>query len=359
MSGTVGTIIVGAGDITVVDLSLLATYDVSDGGVLIIPSDLAGVSVGTTINLLGGGTLEVGSSLVSLNLLNSLTLSGTNNELSFSSATLLNGLDLSGTGFGSTDSIALNGTDSITGVTYDSTTGQLALATTSGVEVLKVPAGLDAADFGLTQTTSESVVTYTACYARGTLIATPRGGLPVEKLEPGMQICLARGGAATIRWTGHRRLRPSLAEQPEAIAPVRIDPGALGDNLPHRSLVLSPDHAVYVDGVLIPIKLLVNGRTIRAEIVDVIDYFHIELDRHELIVAEGSAAETYIDTGNRGMFANAPLVDAQPMLTGSVGADPASLCAPLVLAGEKLRAVRARLALVIVDFEPRSERAVA
>ncbi len=343
MSGNLNTVTVGAGDLAVIDLSLLAAYDVSNGGVLIIPSGVAAAAIGTTINLQGGGTLEVGTSLATLNLLSSLNLTGTNNEILFTSASLLSGLNLASTGFGSTDSIELTGADSITGQTYDPTTGQLALSTTSGIELLTLPAGLDPTDFSITQTSGASVLTYTACFARGTRIETTSGLVAVEDLAPGDEVALARGGSAPVSWIGHRRMRPSLAEDPTSIAPVRVAEGALGEGLPRRPLRLSPDHALFLDGVLVPARLLVNGTTIVSELVDKVEYFHVELDRHDVILADGAPVETYIDTGNRSMFANAPITDAHPAMGGSMTADPALLCAPLVLGGPRLDAIRARL----------------
>jgi hypothetical protein len=74
---------------------------------------------------------------------------------------------------------------------------------------------------------------------------------------------------------------------------------------PAKDLLLSPDHAVQVDDALIPIRLLLNGSTIRQDDdVAEIDYYHVELDRHDVLFAEGLAAESYVDTGNRGLFAN-------------------------------------------------------
>ena len=344
MSGTLGTITVGAGDLTVINLALLATYDVSDGGVLIIPSGTTAAAVGTTINLQGGGTLEVGTSLASLNLLNALHLTGTSNELLFTNAALLNNLNLSGTGFGTTDSIGVTGVDSVTGETYDPTTGQLALSTTAGVAIVTLPTGLDPTDFSITQTAGASVVTYTACFARGTRIETPTGAVAVEDLAPGDVVTLAYGGTAAIGWIGHRLMRPALADDPGSVAPVRVAEGALGNGLPRRPLRLSPDHALFLDDVLVPARLLVNGTTIVSEIVDKVEYFHVELDRHAVILAEGAPAESYIDTGNRSMFANAPITEAWPTMDGSLRADPARLCAELVLGGSRLDRIRARLA---------------
>jgi hypothetical protein len=92
-----------------------------------------------------------------------------------------------------------------------------------------------------------------ACFAAGTRVLTEAGEVPVEALRPGMRaVSLTRRCATPIVWVAWQRSR---------IAPVRIAAGAFGADAPHRPLLLSPDHAVLVDGVLIPVRTLVNGST--------------------------------------------------------------------------------------------------
>jgi hypothetical protein len=144
------------------------------------------------------------------------------------------------------------------------------------------------------------------CYAAGTRILTARGEVRVEGLAVGDVVRARFAGLAPIKWIGHRRIDCRRHPDPQQVWPVRIVAGAFAPNLPCRDLFLSPDHAVAVDGALIPIRLLVNGASIRQEAgVPEVHYFHIELDRHDLLLADGLAAESYLDTGNRGMFANA------------------------------------------------------
>ena len=89
--------------------------------------------------------------------------------------------------------------------------------------------------------------------------------------------------------------------------PVRISPFALDDQTPHNDLYLSPAHLLFIDGVLIPAIDLVNGTSIvqaMPEGVEELDYFHIELETHEVIFAEGAPAETLLVTSDREMFDN-------------------------------------------------------
>jgi len=142
-----------------------------------------------------------------------------------------------------------------------------------------------------------------ACYCPGTMIATPGGNRAIEELEIGDLVLTASGATCPIRWIGRRAYRrPFLSRSQQ---PVRIGAGALGNNLPLRDLLVSPRHAMWVDGRLIAAEALVNDTSIRVVHLDAVEYLHIELDTHELLLAEGAPSESYCDTGNRGLFENA------------------------------------------------------
>jgi hypothetical protein len=85
-----------------------------------------------------------------------------------------------------------------------------------------------------------------------------------------------------------------------------VSVGAFAPGCPDRDLYLSPDHAVLVDGVLIPVCYLVNGTMIVQEPRDSVTYWHVELSEHAVICAEGVAAESYLDTGNRSVLYDRP-----------------------------------------------------
>ena len=146
------------------------------------------------------------------------------------------------------------------------------------------------------------------CYARGTMISTPTGERAVETLRPGMPVITLIDGPPvprTIKWVGHRRIDLTRHPRSDTVAPIRVERDAFADNVPHRDLLLSPDHAVFFDGKLICVRLLVNGSTIRWERgLTAVDYYHVELDRHDIVLAEGLTVESYLDTGNRAFFAN-------------------------------------------------------
>ena len=155
------------------------------------------------------------------------------------------------------------------------------------------------------------------CFRLGTTIATTRGDVPVEHLEAGDIVHTEAGEIQPVRWIGHRAIDCRRHPKPELVWPVRVAVNAFGPDRPRRDLWLSPDHAVYERGVLVPIKLLINGGTIAQVPVDKVTYYHVELARHDVILAEGLPAESYLDTGNRRMFENAggPLM-LHPNMTG-------------------------------------------
>ena len=189
------------------------------------------------------------------------------------------------------------------------------------------------------------------CYGRGTRIATPDGDVAIEALREGDRVLTADGGTAPVKWIGYRSLDCTRHPAPEKAWPVRVCAGAFGEGLPKRDLILSPQHAIFSHGVLVPVKHLINGRTIVREVVASIEYFHVELDRHDIILAEGLPAESYLDTGDRGSFQNAgvPVVlhpDMAAITWEAMGAAELKVIGPEVDAIRALLAARAGAASV-------------
>jgi hypothetical protein len=186
------------------------------------------------------------------------------------------------------------------------------------------------------------VYTPPACFCEGTRIATTRGDVAVELLKVGDDVVTASGRLAPVLWLGHRRVNCARHPHPHDVMPVRIAAGAFGPGLPRADVRLSPDHAVFVDDVLIPVRHLVNGTGIARDTVAAVTYWHVELDRHDVILAEGLPCESFLDTGRRGSFATG---GAAVVLHPDVAARlwDAEACAPLVVAGPRLERVRAAL----------------
>lgn len=207
-----------------------------------------------------------------------------------------------------------------------------------------VPAGQDASDFIVRSDGSGGTeIIDTACYAAGTRIATATGEVPVEALRPGDLVRTMEGLLLPVRWIGRRRIELARHARPWRVAPVRIAADAIAPGVPARDLFVSPDHALHIAGRLVPAGRLANGATIaRQDDRASITYWHFELDHHAIVLAENCPAETYLDTGNRALFAN--IGSPRPLHPDLCGAPaPAALAiwaeygaAPLLLNGEAL-----------------------
>jgi hypothetical protein len=118
----------------------------------------------------------------------------------------------------------------------------------------------------------------------------------IENLRSGDLVTTIRGEALPIRWLGRQVYKRSGSAWPESVIPIRVGRGALDEHTPHRDLYLSPMHCLFLEGILVPVKELVNGLSIVPALPDdrnEIEYFHILLDSHEAVLAEGAAAETF------------------------------------------------------------------
>ena len=185
-----------------------------------------------------------------------------------------------------------------------------------------------------------------ACFAAGTRIATPHGAVAAEALRAGDAVLALQDGAwraARVRWVGRMAVDLIRHARPWHAAPIRIRAGAIAEGVPARDLWLSPDHAIFLDGVLIQAQALVNGATVVQEFPARIDYVHVELDRHAVLCAEGLAAESYLDTGNRAMFAGEPGVRPLHVDLAHATAWAERACAPLLLGGARVAAAHARV----------------
>jgi hypothetical protein len=190
--------------------------------------------------------------------------------------------------------------------------------------------------------TIDVVYTYIACFVAGTHIATAQGDRRIEDLKPGQAVRSVLRGTATISWVGQRQVDCLRHPSPDTVRPILVRAGAFDDTAPSRDLYLSPDHAVYIDGMLIPIRLLTNGDTIQQVEAARVSYWHVELDTHDILLAENLPTESFLDTGNRAAFKNGGhAIQLHPEFAAR--AWEATGCAPLVLFGERIEHVRARL----------------
>jgi T5SS/PEP-CTERM-associated repeat protein len=194
-----------------------------------------------------------------------------------------------------------------------------------------------------------------ACFAAGTRIETVTGPLAVEALRVGDRLVTEGGLGEPIVWLGQRAVDCLAHPKPEAVWPVRVGAGAFGANVPGRDLYLSPDHAVFVNGVLIPVKLLIDGAAIAQVPRDCVTYFHVELPHHAVILAEGLPVESYLDTGDRAKFVDATVTTRHSNF--AVWTWEMEGCAMLVVTGPTLNKTRRWLESLVEHRITRSSAA--
>jgi hypothetical protein len=163
---------------------------------------------------------------------------------------------------------------------------------------------VSATDLTVMEALGYTLADTSVCFVAGTRVATPTGEAPVERLAIGDLVLTAQGNARPIVWIGTGRVLATRGRR-SAATPVIVRGGALADNVPTRDLRVTKGHSLLLDGVLIPVEELVNHRSIlwddRAREVSV---YHIELETHDVLLANGAPAESYRDDGNRWLFQN-------------------------------------------------------
>lgn len=274
---------------------------------------VGGITNGTsgTISLAGGSTListgEVVGSDGSIPVLGgTIAFQGSGNTLEISSGNENLGTI---TGFGTGDVIAITGTsyNATDGLVVNGTVVNVVGTTNQGghsvTETLASFSGVAGESFTLASGANGEIEII--CFLAGTHIATPQGEVEVQNLRAGDMVLTAQGEAKPVRWLGRSTISTRFAD-PLRAAPIRITAGALADNLPVRDLLVSPAHAMFIDGILVQAGALVNGTSIRRERMseDRFTYYHVELESHELILAEGAACESFIDNVDRMNFDN-------------------------------------------------------
>ena len=287
-----------------------------DDGALQVTGDLSG---GGTLSL-GGGRTEIGGTLTE--------------GVTFTAAAALTLHHLSGAV--SVTTAGLGASVTLAGITGATVSGHTVGAAGGSLVFDSLGAGSDLVMS--TDSAGDSVVTVDAapCYCPGTLIRTGGAPVPVERLAAGDRVATLFGGLQRIRWIGRRHYAGRFIAGQVLMLPVCIARGAIADGVPSRDLVVSPGHAIYLDGALVPAWLLVNGRTItQAASVASVTYIHIELDEHEVIFAEDCPAESFLDEGSRAWFETARDPGHRA---------PPCACAPRLEDGFALQAIQARLA---------------
>jgi hypothetical protein len=145
------------------------------------------------------------------------------------------------------------------------------------------------------------------CFISGSKIATPEGESCIEDLEIGDRVLVAFGSIQSVKWVGRQTVSTRFGPA-ERLMPVRFAAGSLGEGVPHTDLTVTADHGMFVDGVICHAGALVNGVTITrvplSELGESFTVYHVETETHEIILANGAPAETFIDNVSRRVFDN-------------------------------------------------------
>ncbi len=309
------------------------TYVVNNAGVIEFTGSLNG---GATIDLTGG-TAQLDSSV---NLQSGDTFHFGGSAAStldvVSSNNFQNGFGYAVSGFDYGDKLQF-GSLNLTGdsYSYSGTTLTIKSGSTTVLTLSNLSLATDAAlshSFLLSGNTIQL-----ACFLSGTLIETERGPVPVERLRAGDSVVTLRGEERVMRrarWVGSRRIQAACFAGHEDAHPIRIRAGAFAADLPRRDLLVTGEHCIHIEGGLIPARMLVNGRSIVRD-TRVADYtvHHVEFDSHAIMLAEGLATESYLDTGNRDSFGEPGLAPDRAQCW------PADAAAPLVVDREAVEPI--------------------
>ncbi|OJW25141.1 MAG: hypothetical protein BGO51_27850 [Rhodospirillales bacterium 69-11] len=370
-TATVGTLTIG------LDPTVIAVWK-ADARTIVLPMAATGTLLpnpdGNTTSVMGAGKAQVGNTAITLDSGTTATTfavptvidtgGGPNNIIYNPGGTPDLGAFLQGTSNVLQDGIGYELFGTTVGGTvvplmsYVTSPGtlpgggnSLAIQSTSIPGTLRVNPGInlfDQYDVMFDLQDGEVLLQPLECFAAGTRIDTDRGPVAVEALRVGdaLPTCLD-GRMRRIRWIGRRHVACAAHPDPARVRPVRIAAGAFGEGLPRRDLYLSPDHAIHVDGVLVPVKHLVNGTSISRTLVSAVTYYHVELDRHDVIRAEGLPVETYLEASDRTAFDGGVVQRLHPDFGDrdtAMRRREAEGCAPLVVAGPVVVGLRRRLA---------------
>ncbi len=306
----------------------VSSTGIADAGTIVVAGGAglnAGVVTGAgTLDVLAGGNATLASGTTLGSILDggtiALTGAGSLSSINMQGNGANSVVDFTGTGtatpltnFGSTDKIIIGGaalklnalTDNVT-QSYNTATGVITVTDHTNGSIASVTLGLTTGDLPsyLQVTTSAAGVVLTLCFYPGTALATPTGEIKVEDIQAG-DMLLTADGPKPVRWIGQSHIHTGFAD-PLRTLPIRIRAGALGAGLPFRDLLLSPDHAIHLDGILVQAGALVNGTSILRDydVPEQFTYYHVELASHELLLAEGVQAESFVDNVERMHFQN-------------------------------------------------------
>jgi hypothetical protein len=309
ITGTGGTFSLGGGGTDSINSSTTistSAWTITDAGTDVTLNETltyAGTFLensGTTLNLNDDLTLSnatIDGSVIGSSAAEIIMASGSNLQI----GNLAN-FNASIGGFANGDILTVDNTNGIKSSNFYGSSDTTSLVMTDNGAVVGT---LELTGGNYTNATVNSSGQIALCFMRGTKIRTPDGEIAVETLQRGDPVSTVDGLSMPVAWIGRQTVSTRFID-PLRVLPIRIKQGALGDNIPSRDLLLSPDHAILIGDVLIQAGALLNGVSIVREsnVPETFTYYHVELDDHSLIFAEDTPAETFIDNVERLTFDN-------------------------------------------------------
>jgi hypothetical protein len=294
VTGAVPTLYLLSGDALTAGSVTLGRGTINADGSLVDTGALTEGSVAGTILVQDGGSVWIGGSAAD----GGIAYNGVGGQVVLAAddaETLITGLKVAISNFAVGDELDLRGLDvsRVAGVNVDGASATVVDAAGLTLAALTISGSFTNLGFKADRDGGTELL---ACFASGTRIATDCDEVPVEHLQPGQLLRTADGGLMPMRWLGRSRIAWRGLD-PLSVLPIRIRAGALGRGLPRRDLLVSPGHALWLDGLLVQAGALVNGAGIVREVAmpPVFTYWHVELDMHALLLAEGAATESFVD----------------------------------------------------------------
>ncbi|WP_371170801.1 Hint domain-containing protein [Aliiroseovarius sp. 2305UL8-7] len=188
------------------------------------------------------------------------------------------------------------------------------------------------------------------CFARGTEILTDAGPRRIEEIRVGDMLVTRDNGLQPLRWIAASKVASDRRRGNSQLEPIALKADSLAPGVPTKTLQLSPQHRLLLEGPELDLlldqtaafasaKSLVNGDSIYEcgdEIAD-LEYWHIALDQHDVVYANGCPAETL----HMGDMSLGTITDAQATELEAIF--PGITSTPQPLAHPELRAYEGQL----------------
>ena len=192
------------------------------------------------------------------------------------------------------------------------------------------------------------------CFLKGTTLRTADGDKKIEDLAVGDLLLTIFGGISPIQWIGRYRFKRSDPTKPwvKDVVPIRVARSALGPDIPRTDLYVTQHHALLIDGLLVAAGNLINGTTITrydASELDELEFFHIKLELHDVIYAEGALCETLVNVDENAVNFADYLREYGPSTA------EAAPCAPLIRYGYRRGEIKSCLRSAISPWIDRRQ----